>query len=71
MKRIEIHWRDSRRYTYQMHDSEGFSVCIIKSCGWLVEKTKDYYVIAQDKIDDDWRGVAVIPTENVVKTILR
>lgn len=65
-KPILITWRDSRRYTYQMTSDEENSICIITSVGFLVKKEKDRYVICQDLIDDDFRGVMTIPRENVI-----
>lgn len=67
MKRIEIIWRDSKRYTYQMSPDENFEVCTIQSIGWLVEESKRHVVICQDDIEGDIRGVLTIPRENIVK----
>lgn len=67
MKRIEIIWRDSRRYLYQMSAEDTFEVCIITSIGHLVEKNNERIVIAQDNIEGDWRGVSVIPRANVIR----
>lgn len=64
---VRIIWRDSRRYTYQMETSERFDVCEIETVGFLVKEDKKQYVLCQDLIDDDVRGVIVIPKENVVK----
>lgn len=67
MKKVEITWRDSQRYTYQMHSSDAVEIVIIKTCGYLVSQDKKQVVICQDIIGDDIRGVATIPIENVVK----
>lgn len=50
-----------------MELDEGTSVCEIETVGFLVRKEKDSYVLAQDNIEGDIRGVIVIPRENVIK----
>ncbi len=67
MKRVEIHWRDSHRYTYQMPADEAVNTITIKSIGWLVSQDKHQVVISQDDIEGDIRGVMAIPKENIVK----
>jgi hypothetical protein len=56
-------------YVTQMSSEEVEGVCVIVSAGILIEKTKDRVTIARDDMqhDDQWRGVLVIPRENVVK----
>jgi hypothetical protein len=55
-------------YTTQVSGDEVEGVCEIVSAGILIEKTKECVVIARDDMqhDDQWRGVLVIPRENVV-----
>lgn len=71
MKRkvVSVTWRDSRMYVTQMGRAEVEGVCVIVSAGILIEKSKDRVVIARDDLqhDDEWRGVLVIPRENIVK----
>ena len=68
MNIYQITWRDSRRYVYQLdHTIEDFSVCQIQTIGFFVEEDKEKIVLAQDLIDDEVRGVIVIPKENIVK----
>ena len=68
-KITKITWRDSRRYVYQMEDNEDFSVCEITTVGFLVKEETKHFVLAQDLIDDEFRGIIVIPKENVIKII--
>ncbi len=69
MKKIyHITWRDSRRYVYQLDQTkEDFSVCEIDTIGFFVEEDKEKIVLTQDLIDDEVRGVIVIPKENIIK----
>lgn len=67
MKIVQIRWRDSHRYLYQMESGAEVEVQDIDTVGFLVRTEKDAYVLAQDDIDGDIRGVIVIPKENVVK----
>lgn len=64
---VEIEWRDSHRYTYQMGQDEPVEVAIMRSVGYLISQTKDKVVIAQDLIGDDMRGIEVICRENIIK----
>lgn len=67
MKPVKIRWRDSRRYMYQMDADDPTSVCEVETVGFLVRKEKNAYVLAQDDIEGDIRGVITIPKENVLK----
>lgn len=67
MKPVKIRWSDSRRYVYQMEATEETSTCIIESVGFLVKEQTDSYVLAQDDIEEEIRGVLVIPRVNVIK----
>jgi len=66
MKIVLVTWRDSHRYTYQMEKDEEVSVTEIKTVGWLVSDNTNQVVLAQDDIEDDIRGVIVIPRENII-----
>ena len=68
MKILYIKWRDSRRYTYQMETTEDFSICEIHTIGFVVNENSKQYVLCQDIIEGDIRGVIVIPKENVIST---
>ena len=62
-----VTWRDSNIYSFQ-GKAEGTEVAIIKTSGFLVSSDKDCVKIARDKIGEcDWRGLIVIPRENIVK----
>lgn len=67
MKKVEISWLDSHRYTYQMSPQEAVSIITIVSCGFLVSQNKTQVVICQDNIEGDIRGVLVIPMVNILK----
>lgn len=67
LQKIEIHWRDSHRYMYQMERNEPVEVAIMKTVGWLVRETENEIVIAQDILGEDMRGVEVICAENVLE----
>lgn len=64
---VKIKWRDSQRYTLQMERIDDFSICEIVTVGWLIEKRKDGYLLSQDLIDDDIRGIIIIPKENIIQ----
>ncbi len=66
MRIMKITWRDSHRYTYQMEPHEEVTVTTIESVGFLVREQKDSYVLSQDDIMGDIRGVIVIPKENII-----
>lgn len=66
-KIVKITWRDSHRYMYQMEDTLDCEVTIIESVGFLTYKDKNKVIIAQDLIDEDLRGVLVIPKENIIE----
>lgn len=64
-----VTWRDSSIYS-QQGKAEGTKVCIIKTSGFLVSQDKDCVKIARDKMnDDEWRGLIVIPRENIIKIV--
>ncbi len=67
MKRVEIEWRDAKRYTYQMYADEKLDICRVKSIGYLISMDKKQVAICQDNLEGDIRGVEVIPRENVIK----
>ncbi len=67
MKAVQVTWRDSHRYTYQMNPSETIETALIGTVGYLVRRDKKMIVLAQDDIMGDVRGVIAIPMENVVK----
>jgi len=67
MKPVKIRWSDSRRYVYQMEADEETSTCIIESVGFLVKEKSNAYVLCQDNIEGEIRGVLVIPRVNVIK----
>lgn len=67
MKPVKIRWLDSNRYTYQMGQDEKTDTCVIETVGFLVREQTDAYVLAQDDIEGDIRGVIVIPKVNVLK----
>ncbi len=62
-----IKWRDSRKYLEQLPKDENFDVCVITSIGFIVSEDKQKIVLAQDIIDEDVRGIIVIPKENILK----
>ena len=66
MKVKTIKWRDSRMHIIQEPMQE-FSVCVIKSVGFVIKETKDIVVLAGDLVDDEFRRVIVIPKENIIK----
>lgn len=68
MKKKTIVWRDSRRYLNQLSKEEKFEVCEIITIGFIVEEDKKKIVLAQDIIDNDYRGIIVIPKENILKS---
>jgi hypothetical protein len=67
MRKVEVTWRDSHRYTYQMHPDEKIETATIGTIGYLVRQDKHMIVLAQDDIMGDVRGVIAIPLENVTK----
>lgn len=67
MKKVEIAWRDSHRFTYQMNPAEEANITTIHSVGYLVRKDDTQVVICQDEIEGDIRGVMAIPRENIIK----
>jgi hypothetical protein len=67
VKNIEVTWRDSQIYVSQVGISEIFEVCTLTSVGYLVSKNTKQVVLARDVVNDDVRGVLVIPRENITK----
>lgn len=69
MKIVEVIWRDSQRYLVQMSltESKTTEVAVINTVGYLVRRNDKEVVVAQDVMDDDIRGVVVIPVENITK----
>lgn len=65
-----VTWRDSAIYS-QQGTVQHTNVCIIKTSGFLVHQDKDCIKIARDKMEEEgeWRGLIVIPIENVIKII--
>lgn len=62
-----VRWRDSQVFMAQESGTvEDFMPCVIETVGIVVGDTKDYVVIAREKVDRDWRGVISIPRENIV-----
>lgn len=68
MKIVKISWTDSNRYMYQMELDEEVTTTTIETVGWLVSEDEDQVVLAQDIIEDDIRGVIVIPKVCIVET---
>jgi predicted transcriptional regulator len=64
-----IEWRDSNIYSGQLSEEDTFEVAIIKTVGFIVKDAhKDgYLVVAREKVDEEYRGVIVIPQENIRK----
>lgn len=67
MKKLEVTWRDSHRYIYQMSPDEKIEISTIGTVGYLVRRDKQMIVLAQDDIMGDIRGVIAIPMENVIR----
>jgi hypothetical protein len=59
-------WRDSRMYVTQISPDELPDICVMKTCGYFCGYTELGVIIARDLVDDDYRGVLVIPKENIV-----
>lgn len=67
-KAVRVSWRDSRMYVTQTDGDQIEGVCTIHSVGILMEEHTDRVIISRDHLDgDQWRGVLVIPRENIVK----
>jgi len=65
-----VTWRDSNIYSHQ-GVSTSTKVAIIKTSGFLVSEDKDCVKIARDKMEEDeWRGLIVIPRENIIKIVV-
>jgi hypothetical protein len=67
VKKLEVTWRDSHRYIYQMSPDEKIEISTIGTVGYLVRRDKQMIVLAQDDIMGDIRGVIAIPMENVIR----
>jgi hypothetical protein len=65
-----VTWRDSAIYSKQ-GNLESTDVCVMETAGFLVYQDRDCVKIARDKIEErgveEWRGLIVIPRENVIK----
>mgnify|MGYP003642109109 FL=1 len=53
-------------YFEQVSTDSDFSVCEIESIGFLVSEGDDYVVLCRDAIEEECRGVVVIPRENII-----
>ena len=64
---LTVTWRDSNIYNDQ-GTSEDTEVAIIQTSGFLISADNNCLKIARDLIkEDQWRGLIVIPRENVIK----
>lgn len=61
----KITWRDSSILNEQGSNDCEFEVSIIESVGFLLKEDSNRIVITRDLIDDDSRGVLIIPKENI------
>ena len=67
-KIVAVTWRDSRLHRTQVSlDEIHDGPCVILSVGIVVRRNKDSLTIAMERIEDDWRGVVIIPNECIVK----
>jgi len=66
MKHKIVKWRDSRLYITQVSKEDIEDVCIITSCGFVIEEDEKKIVLAGDLVDDEYRRVIIIPKENIV-----
>jgi hypothetical protein len=68
-----VTWRDSNRYIGQVAADQEFDIEVIYTVGWLVKEDKFKIVLAQDNFQNievnDFRGVIVIPRENIMAVI--
>lgn len=64
---VIVKWRDSNVY-YEQNDysNDNFLVAEIETVGYCIGNEEDRLVIARDFINEEWRGVIVIPKENIV-----
>ena len=62
-----VKWRDSRMYITQEDSDTNWEICVIESCGFLIEEGDGYVVLAGDLVDSDVRRTLVIPTENIIE----
>lgn len=64
-----VTWRDSTRYLGQVAADYEFRIEVITTVGWLIHEDEFQIVLAQDNFQnieaDDFRGVIVIPKENI------
>lgn len=66
---VQITWRDSNRYFEQLEADHDFSIVMIETVGYLVEKNESKVVVAQDNVEGELRGVIVIPVENIIEIL--
>ena len=78
LKKVKVTWEDACGSNGPFQITErGFKGLITESVGWLVEKNKNYVVIAQDihrqcSAEDTMRSTITIPRKIVKKiTILK
>lgn len=50
---------------------QDFTVCEIETTGFLIQEDKTKLVLCQDLIDEDYRGVIVIPKENIISIMTK
>ena len=65
-----VTWRDSNRYIGQVAADQEFDIEVISTVGWLIKEDEFKIVLAQDNFQNietnDYRGVIVIPRENIM-----
>jgi hypothetical protein len=65
-----VTWRDSNRYIGQVAADQKFDIEVIATVGWLIKEDEFKIVLAQDNFQNieanDFRGVIVIPKENIM-----
>jgi len=65
-----VTWKDSNRYIGQVAVDQEFDIEVISTVGWLIKEDEFKIVLAQDNFQnieaDDFRGVIVIPRENIM-----
>ena len=72
-KKVKVTWEDAAGSDGPYNVSEhGFKGLITESVGWLIEKNKNYVVVAQDihnqiGSDNTMRAIIVIPRKIVKK----
>ena len=63
MRIKQVKWRDSRVYLEQCPIDSDFEICEIKSVGYVIEESDKHIVLAREVLEDDARGLIVIPKE--------